>query len=445
MSSPRMLVIMGSGETAPTMVKVHRKALDCLGRGNVRAVMLDTPFGFQENADELCAKTIEFFSVSLQTDLAIASLRSADLGPLAIEQGLERVRSANYVFAGPGSPTYALRQWQAIPAFRQVLEDRLNGTGVVVFSSAASLTLGTRTLPVYEVYKAGASPYWLDGLDLLGQILPGAIVVPHFDNAEGGGHDTRFCYMGERRLAALETELADEEYVFGVDEHTAALFDLDTETVEIIGKGAVSIRRRGTTIRFEAGSTYNVADVLSGGTVAGSALSAEPIVSDAGTSVSGSGPGGGIDGAVASTSDSDSTMTIDDLSSAPTLAAATEVCAQSFREALSDRNADRAVASVLALDDAMAAWASDPGHNDHPERARAALRGCIVQLGGAATGGLADPDDALRPVLAVLLKLRSVVRSEKRFDMSDLIRDELAAIDIEVRDTPEGAVWVRKA
>ena len=28
-----------------------------------------------------------------------------------------------------------------------------------------------------------------------------AVVIPHFDNAEGGNHDTRFCYLGERRLA----------------------------------------------------------------------------------------------------------------------------------------------------------------------------------------------------------------------------------------------------
>ena len=73
------------------------------------------------------------------------------------------------------------------------------------------------------------------------------------------------------------------------------------------------------------------------------------------------------------------------------------------------------------------------------------MRGCIVQLGAAATGGLADPDDAVRPVLDVLLKLRAVVRAEKRFDMSDLIRDELAAIEIEVRDTPTGVVWSRRS
>ena len=440
MSSPRILVIMGSGETAPTMVKVHRKALDCLGRGKAKAVMLDTPFGFQENADELCAKTIEFFSVSLQTELTIASLRSSDLDALAIEQGLDRVRSANYVFAGPGSPTYALRQWQGIPALRQVLEERLAGSGAVVFSSAASLTLGTRTLPVYEVYKAGAAPYWLEGLHLLDAVLPGAIVIPHYDNAEGGGHDTRFCYMGERRLAMLETELGPDEYVFGIDEHTAAFFDLEAETVEIIGKGAVSVRRVGRTVRFEAGTTYPVAEVISGGAdsesgpSSGSSVS-QPVVLSDGVTGPGEGPGGGVDATA---------LTITDLSSAPTLAAATEVCTQTFRDALAARDSDQAVASLLALDDAMVAWASDPGHNDHPERARAAMRGAIVQLGSAATGGLADPDDALRPVLGVLLKLRAVVRSEKRFDMSDLIRDELAAINIEVRDTSEGAVWSRK-
>src|SRR6266571_3494942 len=34
------------------------------------------------------------------------------------------------------------------------------------------------------------------------------VVIPHYDNAEGGTHDTRFCYLGERRLAALEALLA---------------------------------------------------------------------------------------------------------------------------------------------------------------------------------------------------------------------------------------------
>ena len=33
------------------------------------------------------------------------------------------------------------------------------------------------------------------------------------------------------------------------------------------------------------------------------------------------------------------------------------------------------------------------------------------------------------------------VRAEHRFDLSDLVRDELAAAGIEVRDTPDGVAW----
>ena len=55
----RLLTIMGSGETAPTMVKPHRTVFEQLEQANggrdVPAVFLDTPFGFQENADELSA------------------------------------------------------------------------------------------------------------------------------------------------------------------------------------------------------------------------------------------------------------------------------------------------------------------------------------------------------------------------------------------------------
>ena len=89
--------------------------------------------------------------------------------------------------------------------------------------SAAALTLGSHTVPVYEVYKVGEDPRWVEGLDLLGQITGiRAAVVPHYDNAEGGTHDTRFCYLGEPRLAGLEAELPAEVGVLGVDEHTAA-------------------------------------------------------------------------------------------------------------------------------------------------------------------------------------------------------------------------------
>ena len=57
---PRILAVMGSGETAPAMAKVHRALFERF-RGPVAATIIDTPYGFQENADDLSARTLEFF------------------------------------------------------------------------------------------------------------------------------------------------------------------------------------------------------------------------------------------------------------------------------------------------------------------------------------------------------------------------------------------------
>ena len=55
MSGPRILAIMGSGETAPTMAKVHRALFERFEPRAAGATLIDTPYGFQENADDLTA------------------------------------------------------------------------------------------------------------------------------------------------------------------------------------------------------------------------------------------------------------------------------------------------------------------------------------------------------------------------------------------------------
>ena len=73
-----------------------------------------------------------------------------------------RIREARYLMAGPGSPSYALRQWTdgPIPA---ALADGLRDGGILTMASAAALTLGPLTIPVYEIYKVGADPSWMPG------------------------------------------------------------------------------------------------------------------------------------------------------------------------------------------------------------------------------------------------------------------------------------------
>ena len=55
----------------------------------------------------------------------------------------------------------------------------------MTFATAAALTLGAFTVPVYEIYKVGEDPHWLEGLDVLGSVGLSVAVVPHYNNAEG--------------------------------------------------------------------------------------------------------------------------------------------------------------------------------------------------------------------------------------------------------------------
>ena len=263
MTSPRILAIMGSGETAPTMKGPHRSIFDRLGT-DVDAVLLDTPFGFQENAPILASKAIEYFQDAIGRPVHAAGLTRLDTGDtVGVERGVAAVRSADWVFAGPGSPTYSLAQWSGTPV-PDAIREKLRSGGAVVFSSAAALTIGRATVPVYEIYKVGVDPFWLDGLDVLAEVGLNVAVIPHYDNAEGGNHDTRFCYLGERRLAMLEPELPEGCFVLGIDEHTGIIMDLDADTAEIVGKGAVTLRRNGTSVRVESGQTVPI-DMLRAG------------------------------------------------------------------------------------------------------------------------------------------------------------------------------------
>ena len=49
-AQPRVLAIMGSGETSPTMVTIHKTLAERLAQGHRNAILLDTPYAFQENA-----------------------------------------------------------------------------------------------------------------------------------------------------------------------------------------------------------------------------------------------------------------------------------------------------------------------------------------------------------------------------------------------------------
>ena len=255
-----VLVLLGSGETAPGMTRVHREVLSKVR--DPRAVNLDTPYGFQLNVPQMSQKLEEYFATSLQVALTTLHLPSFARAS-EVERALfkERVREASYVFAGPGSPTWALAQWAPL-GLADDLVAVLDQGGTVCLASAAALTAGALTAPIYEIYKAGVEdPTWVPGLALMGSVGLDCVVIPHFDNAEGQNYDTRYCYLGAPRLARLEDQLDEGVATLGIDEHTAAVFDRESDTLSVRGRARVHWRLSGRVRTFAAGETISLSEL----------------------------------------------------------------------------------------------------------------------------------------------------------------------------------------
>ena len=230
---------MGSGEMSGTMVEVYKSLLKRCKRDS-DVVFLDTPAGFQLNVDDISAKAVAYFKTRVQRNLTIASLKSADrIDAVEKASAYDVLEQAKFILMGPGSPTYAVDEWKKtrVP---EIFQHVISNGGCITASSAAALTMGSHTLPVYEIYKVGQSPHWVDGLHLLDCFGFDWAVMPHWNNREGGHHDTRFCFMGEQRLTRLMGLLPPSTTIVGLDEHTALQIELDSGNAVVKGLGQVT-------------------------------------------------------------------------------------------------------------------------------------------------------------------------------------------------------------
>ncbi|WP_157963568.1 CysS/YqeB C-terminal domain-containing protein [Actinocorallia populi] len=409
-SAPRRVIaVLGSGETSPTMVTLHRELVARFGDEPPAAVLLETPYGFQENVADISARARSYFarSVGLTVEVATGLRGVQDAGSGA---GLAALRAADWVFSGPGSPTYALAHWRGSPVADTLRDHVRLGRAMLVFASAAACTLGSRALPVYEIYKAGSPPHWIAGLDLLAPLGLDVAVIPHYDNAEGGTHDTRYSYLGERRLRVLEAELPEDAAVLGVDEHTAVVIDRDAGTVDVRGRGGLTIRKQGHSTVIPAGRRVSLTELrdLAKDGESVRLHRAEP----------------------APTAPSPLP------SSLPDLVRAAE---ERFDAAAARHDAPAMVEAVLALDRTIAEWADDTEEDEGADWARTVNHSLIVRLGKAAERPGGDLDEAVR----LLLAARAELRDSGRFAAADLIRAALAAVNVTVEDTPDGTRWHR--
>ena len=272
-----------------------------------------------------------------------------------------------------------------------------------MFASAAVVTLGDWALPVYEIYKVGEDPRWESGIGLMSQILGWrCAVIPHYDNREGGTHDTRFCYVGGRRLAQIEPDLGDG-FILGVDEHTALVLDLDAGTAWVAGRSAVTLRVAGVEDVVPNGSRLTIAELEDRIAALGAGAAVGRGTGSSGTAANAR-PEGDLDPGT----EEASALDADRPGRRPRLDAAD--LARTILAALPDTATDERAAVVALVHQAEAASAT------HDR-----------ELAGRAVQALVD--------------LRSDRRAAGDWAASDRLRDVLADVGVEVRDSREGSTW----
>lgn len=406
------IVIMGSGELTATMVEVH-KSLLARESGVPKATFLDTPAGFQLNVDQISQKAVEYFRKRIQQPLTVASFKSTEqISDFEAEQAFHILRESDYVLIGPGSPTYAVRQWMNSPV-PDILTQQIKSGGCLVAASAAALTVGRFTMPVYEIYKVGQDVHWVDGMNILGQFGFNLVVVPHWNNAEGGTHDTRFCFMGAPRFRRLQAMLPDDISVFGLDEHTACILDLVSNQAQIKGIGRAILRRSDGELIFETGDRFSL-DILRGANVSDDW---KPATSEIGSpeNISGSSENAFWD-------------RINSLE-------------ESFRSGLQHQNPNQSTNALLELDRTIWQAHQDLENEEFITQARDTLRELMVLLGNRLTDAPGDQSTYLAPIVEALLELRQQFREKKQWQDADAIRDSLQKADILIEDTRNGSRW----
>jgi peptidase E len=413
--NPGRIVLMGSGELTGTMVELHKQLLKSYGSA-ARAVFIDTPAGFQLNVDQISQKAIDYFKTRVQQPLEIASFKSAlSANAFEIETAYRLIRQADYILIGPGSPTYAVNHWKKslIP---DLLAKRVESGGCLVAASAAALTVGRSALPVYEIYKVGQPLHWTEGIDILGRWGLNMVVVPHWNNAEGGNHDTRFCFMGASRFSQLRDLLDDSVSILGLDEHTALVIDLAAQTATVKGIGK-TILRRGPHERIFFKNESIPLDVLRGqpmgqGPVMDEVLSAQEVVHD-------------------KPLDADVWQHLHEIEN-------------HLIEQLENDQIEQATTALLELESSI--WKSQQvlQETEAMGAARQLLRELLALLGHKAAARPPSRQECLSPLVQGLLRLRERLRQNKLWNEADSVRDCLLAAGVVVEDTPQGPRWYSK-
>ncbi len=258
------IAFLGSGETSLAGGRIFETLARDLPQP-LKIAILETPAGFELNSGQVAGRVAEFMETRLQNykpqiDVISARKRGTDFSPDDPEI-LKPLLSADMIFMGPGSPTYAVRQLRDSLAWDIVrARHRLGAT--LIFASAATISVGAWALPVYEIFKVGEDVHSLPGLNLFSDFGLPLSFIPHWNNAEGGVDlDTSRCFVGLDRFNEWCNSLPPENTTLGLDEHTGIIFDFQTGESQVLGVSSVSLVRECDPEIYAAGTTFPLSEL----------------------------------------------------------------------------------------------------------------------------------------------------------------------------------------
>ncbi|HXQ38800.1 MAG TPA: hypothetical protein VN843_32660 [Anaerolineales bacterium] len=253
------IAFLGSGETSLAGGRIFESLARKID-GALRIALMETPAGFELNSSQVVGRVGDFMKTRLQNykpvvDIIAARKKDSPYSPNDPEI-IKSLLYANMIFMGPGSPTYAIRHLKDTLAW-DIIRARHRLGATLIFASAATISIGAHSLPVYEIYKVGQDVHVIDGLNLFQDFGVHLSFVPHWNNADGGVDlDTSRCFVGMDRFAEWCNLLPAGNTTLGLDEHTGIIIDFEDGTCEVSGVSSVSLVRECDPEIYSSGSKF---------------------------------------------------------------------------------------------------------------------------------------------------------------------------------------------
>jgi cyanophycinase len=210
------LALVGSGEYLPPIEPLDRWLMDQL-KEPARVVCLPTAAGTEGNERIRYSMRLgeEHF---IRLGITVEALRVVDRDSAMDEEHARKIREANFVYLSGGKPDYLYRTLADTPVWSAILQVLASG-GVVAGCSAGAMIFGEKIIGLrnMRLLQPGFG------------LLPGALVMPHFEELPGG--------FATAARAALPASLL----LVGVEDNTALVAQNGTFCVR--GSGSVQLIR----------------------------------------------------------------------------------------------------------------------------------------------------------------------------------------------------------